>query len=232
MKEWKDTNPSSPFTVTYYFTYGNTGKRLSELHTHHSHLTCFSEGTRVTGKVLQCLTRLPLFSERGQGWAQDWFILLKKKINLPQASLVAQMVKNLVKCGRPGFDPWVGKDPLEESMATHSSILAWRIPMDRGTWWAIVHTVTKSQTWLKPCSTHTVIWKDIFFYMLHEGGNFKICYILFFENVCWINALLQYIQLWSSYMYVFRYEFLLTATKILASENEAHYLYTALKYRV
>ena len=27
-----------------------------------------------------------------------------------------------------GFDPWVGKIPLEEEMATHSSILAWRIP--------------------------------------------------------------------------------------------------------
>ena len=30
-----------------------------------------------------------------------------------------------------------GEDLLKESMATHSSILAWRIPMDRGTWWAI-----------------------------------------------------------------------------------------------
>ena len=28
--------------------------------------------------------------------------------------------------------------PLEEGMATHSSILAWRIPMDRGAWQAIV----------------------------------------------------------------------------------------------
>ena len=27
-----------------------------------------------------------------------------------------------------GFDPWVGKAPLEESLATCSSILAWRIP--------------------------------------------------------------------------------------------------------
>ena len=27
------------------------------------------------------------------------------------------------------------EDLLEEDMATHSSILAWRIPMDRGTWW-------------------------------------------------------------------------------------------------
>ena len=26
------------------------------------------------------------------------------------------------------------EDPLEEGMATHSSILAWRIPMDRGAW--------------------------------------------------------------------------------------------------
>ena len=28
-------------------------------------------------------------------------------------------------------------------MATHSSILAWRFPIDRGVWWAIVHGVTK-----------------------------------------------------------------------------------------
>ena len=42
-----------------------------------------------------------------------------------------------------------GGDPLEQGMATHSSILAWRIPMDRGVWWATVHGVTKSRTWLK-----------------------------------------------------------------------------------
>ena len=35
------------------------------------------------------------------------------------------------------------EDPLEEGMATHSSVLAWRIPVDRGAWWAIVHGVTK-----------------------------------------------------------------------------------------
>ena len=44
---------------------------------------------------------------------------------------------------------WVGslgwEHPLEEGMATHSSILAWRIPMDRGAWQGIVHGVTKSQ---------------------------------------------------------------------------------------
>ena len=31
-----------------------------------------------------------------------------------------------------------GEDPLEEGVATHSRILAWRIPMGRGTWWATV----------------------------------------------------------------------------------------------
>ena len=35
---------------------------------------------------------------------------------------------------------------LEEGMATDSSILAWRIPMDRGAWQAAVHGVAKSQT--------------------------------------------------------------------------------------
>ena len=40
-------------------------------------------------------------------------------------------------------------DPLEKGMATHSSILAWSIPMDRGAWQATVHGVTKSQMRLR-----------------------------------------------------------------------------------
>ena len=35
------------------------------------------------------------------------------------------------------------EDPLEEEMATHSSILAWRIPMDREAWRATVPRVAK-----------------------------------------------------------------------------------------
>ena len=38
------------------------------------------------------------------------------------------------------------EDPLEEGMATHSNILDWRIPMDRGAWRATVHGVTKGWT--------------------------------------------------------------------------------------
>ena len=41
---------------------------------------------------------------------------------------------------------WV--DPLEEGMVTHSSILAWKIPTDRGAWQATVHGVTKNPTQL------------------------------------------------------------------------------------
>ena len=48
------------------------------------------------------------------------------------------------------WETWVRflgwEDPLEEGMATHSSILAWRIPVDRGAWQAAVHGVAKSQT--------------------------------------------------------------------------------------
>ena len=41
------------------------------------------------------------------------------------------------------------EDPLEEGMAAHSSILARRIPVDRGVWKATVHGVIKSWTWLR-----------------------------------------------------------------------------------
>ena len=52
----------------------------------------------------------------------------------PGASLVAQMVK----CLPIRQETWVRslgrEDPLEKEMATHSSILAWKTPMDRGAW--------------------------------------------------------------------------------------------------
>ena len=46
------------------------------------------------------------------------------------------------------------EDPLEESMATHSSILAWRIPWTEGPGRSVVHRVAKSQTWLKRLSIY------------------------------------------------------------------------------
>ena len=35
------------------------------------------------------------------------------------------------------------EDPLEKEMSAHSSILAWKNPMDRGAWWVTVHGATK-----------------------------------------------------------------------------------------
>ena len=60
------------------------------------------------------------------------------------ASLVAQSVKNSPPMWGTRVQSLGWEDPLEEGMATHSSILAWRIPMDRETWWAAVHGVAKS----------------------------------------------------------------------------------------
>ena len=53
-----------------------------------------------------------------------------------------------------------GKDPLEEGIATHSNILAWRIPgkrdpvlLDRGAWWAAVYGFAQSRMRLKRLSS-------------------------------------------------------------------------------
>ena len=62
------------------------------------------------------------------------------------ASLVAQLVKNPLAMWETWVQPLSWEDLLEEGMATHSSILAWRISMDSGTWQATVHGAEKSQT--------------------------------------------------------------------------------------
>ena len=62
------------------------------------------------------------------------------------ASLVAQLVKNLPAMQETPVQFLGWEDSLEEGMAIHSSILPWRIPMDRGAWLAIVYRIAKSQT--------------------------------------------------------------------------------------
>ena len=59
---------------------------------------------------------------------------------------VAQMVKNPPARQETQGRSLGWEDPLEKEMATHSSILAWRIPMDRGAWQVTVHGVTKNWT--------------------------------------------------------------------------------------
>ena len=69
------------------------------------------------------------------------------------ASLVAQLVKNLPAKQEMWVQFLGWEDPLEEHMATHSSVLAWRIPMDRGAWWA-TFGVAKSRTQLSDSAEH------------------------------------------------------------------------------
>ena len=61
---------------------------------------------------------------------------------------MAQMVKNPPAIWETWVRSLACEDPLEEDMATHSSILTWTIPMDREAWQAIVHGVAKTWTQL------------------------------------------------------------------------------------
>ena len=69
-----------------------------------------------------------------------------KRMSGGWTSLIAQLVKNLPATQETPLRFLGREDPLEEGMATHSSILAWRIPMDRGAWQATVHGIAESDT--------------------------------------------------------------------------------------
>ena len=60
-----------------------------------------------------------------------------------RSSLVAQMVKNLPAIQETQVQSLGWEAPQEEGLATHSSIVAWRIPMDRGAWRAAAHGVPR-----------------------------------------------------------------------------------------
>ena len=58
---------------------------------------------------------------------------------------MAQMVNNLPVMQETNVQSLGWEDPLEKGLATHSSILAWRIPRREETWQATVHEAAKSQ---------------------------------------------------------------------------------------
>ena len=59
---------------------------------------------------------------------------------------MAQTVKRLPTMRETGVQSLGQKDPLEKETTTHSSIHAWKNPMDQGAWWTTIHGVAKSQT--------------------------------------------------------------------------------------
>ena len=94
------------------------------------------------------------------------------------------MIKNLPTVQETQVPSLSWEDPLEEETATHSSIFAWKIPMDRGAWWATVHGVTKSHTRLSEYKTnyynktvvekHTMIFGKIAFRQLKKAISIGI----------------------------------------------------------
>ena len=70
-------------------------------------------------------------------WISSKESTLKKKKKNPSANAgdIEMRVRSLGQ-----------EDPLKEGTVTHSSILAWRIPMDGGAWRATDHRVTESRT--------------------------------------------------------------------------------------
>ena len=87
----------------------------------------------------------------GHGWAT---FTSQGRVGFPGDSAV----KNLPAVQETQIWSLGRKDPLEKGNATHSSILAWRISVDRGAWWATAHRVTKRQT--RPSNSTTTCWRS------------------------------------------------------------------------
>ena len=100
-----------------------------------------SAGERI---CLQC--RRPRFNpESGRSSGEG----IGYPLQYSWTSLVAQLVKKLPAMWETWVQSLGWEDPLEKGKATHSSILAWRIP------WT-VHGVAKSWTWLSDFHVHCI----------------------------------------------------------------------------
>ena len=79
-----------------------------------------------------------------EAWCAAVYGVAKSQTRLSDwTELVAQMVKNLPVMGETQVQFLGQEDPLEKGMASHSSILALRIPMDRGAWRVTVHGIAQ-----------------------------------------------------------------------------------------
>ena len=100
---------------------------------------------------------------------------------------MAQMIKNLPAMWEIRVWSLGLEDPLEECMTTHSSILAWRIPMDREAWWAIVHGVAELYTteWLTIIITRIIFYSTTYMVLVFPFtflNLFCICYVFQYKK--------------------------------------------------
>ena len=113
------------------------------------------------------------------------------------AFLVAQTVKNPPAM----WETWVRslgwEDPLEEEIATHSSILAWRISTDRGAWRAVVHRVAELDTTEVTWHTYSTMSSRF----IHVVANDKVHFFSWLNNillcVCVCVCLASVVQIFS-----------------------------------
>ena len=99
----------------------------------------------TTGKTIALTSRTFVGKVMSLLYPSEYLIFSEREWGFPGGSVVKNQP---AKAGDMGLTAKSGEDLLEEEMANHSSILTWRIPMDRGAWRATVHWVTKNWTWL------------------------------------------------------------------------------------
>ena len=136
-----------------------------------------------------------------QKWAGRFFEVTQKNIAHPLCSTGfpggSDSKESACDEGDLGLIPGLGRSP-GSGVATHSSILAWRISMDRGVWWATVHEVTNQVT--KHNYAVHISLQDLgikfrnFVYYKHYGVEGQIALSFMMKQVAWnkfYNALVS-----------------------------------------
>ena len=116
------------------------------------------------------------------------------------ASLVAQMVQNPPAMWETLVWSLGWEDLLEEGMAIHSGILAMRIPMKRGAWWAIVHGPQRVRHgWANKHSTafHCVHIPHLFYPLSFSWALRLLWYLDMISQLSFLTIPLAYLSGWS-----------------------------------
>ena len=102
----------------------------------------------------------------------------------PSFHPVSRWLSVYLQCGIPGFDPWIGKIPVEGN-GNPLQYSCLENSMDGGAWWATVRGITKSQTWLSDFT---------FFHFLLSEGRPWIPFSFYFA---WLaNKTIYFTPLW------------------------------------